>query len=228
MPPPQGVVALAHHGAYLVLDGGLFAGLVMGWGGLEGLDSNTICAALTLAVCCFLSLRVGLSVCLRSSSSSPRRSLVQDLAVLLASALTFYATALLFGQSVWPRNSGGWHAGAGGIGLVFLWSLLMACMVDAPGDEWSHATMWPYLVSKDINRFAGSQQSGRPEFVWVCLGRWGALLGAWIGAFAVPLDWDRPWQPFPISSAYGALVGHGIGTAAAALGSIIQLRSKTR
>jgi GPI ethanolamine phosphate transferase 2/3 subunit F len=22
----------------------------------------------------------------------------------------------------------------------------------------------------------------------------GALLGAWVGAFPVPLDWDRPWQ----------------------------------
>ncbi len=28
-----------------------------------------------------------------------------------------------------------------------------------------------------------------------------ALLWSWIGAWAIPLDWDRPWQPFPISSA---------------------------
>lgn len=25
-------------------------------------------------------------------------------------------------------------------------------------------------------------------------------IAAWIGCFAIPLDWDRPWQPFPISS----------------------------
>ncbi|GAM19084.1 hypothetical protein SAMD00019534_022590 [Acytostelium subglobosum LB1] len=38
-----------------------------------------------------------------------------------------------------------------------------------------------------------------------------SLLGAWIGGFAIPLDWDRPWQVWPISCMYGSLVGHVIG-----------------
>ncbi|KNC79882.1 hypothetical protein SARC_07736 [Sphaeroforma arctica JP610] len=28
----------------------------------------------------------------------------------------------------------------------------------------------------------------------------GTHFGMWVGAIAVPLDWDRPWQPWPISS----------------------------
>jgi phosphatidylinositol glycan class F len=35
----------------------------------------------------------------------------------------------------------------------------------------------------------------------------GTLLGAWLGAFVIPLDWDKPWQEWPISCSLGALVG---------------------
>ena len=33
------------------------------------------------------------------------------------------------------------------------------------------------------------------------------LLGVWLGAFVIPLDWDRPWQEWPIPCASGALLG---------------------
>ncbi|KAJ8248303.1 hypothetical protein GJAV_G00240570 [Gymnothorax javanicus] len=34
-----------------------------------------------------------------------------------------------------------------------------------------------------------------------------ALLGSWVGAFPIPLDWDRPWQVWPISCSLGATFG---------------------
>ncbi len=36
----------------------------------------------------------------------------------------------------------------------------------------------------------------------------GAVVGAWLGAFPIPLDWDRPWQAWPITCAIGAVVGN--------------------
>jgi len=55
----------------------------------------------------------------------------------------------------------------------------------------------------------------------------GAVLGAWVGAFPIALDWDRPWQvclsdsrskcicadvgcekAWPLTPAYGAIVGY--------------------
>ena len=39
----------------------------------------------------------------------------------------------------------------------------------------------------------------------------GTALGAWAGAFAVPLDWGAPWQCWPLPVAYGAVIGHGAG-----------------
>ena len=35
----------------------------------------------------------------------------------------------------------------------------------------------------------------------------GACVGAWFGAFPIPLDWDRPWQAWPITCAIGCVVG---------------------
>ncbi|XP_031439196.1 phosphatidylinositol-glycan biosynthesis class F protein [Clupea harengus] len=34
-----------------------------------------------------------------------------------------------------------------------------------------------------------------------------SVLGAWLGAFPIPLDWDRPWQVWPVSCTLGATVG---------------------
>jgi hypothetical protein len=53
------------------------------------------------------------------------------------------------------------------------------------------------------------------DLVWV-LGGWGASLGAWCGAMVIPLDWDRPWQKWPVPCVAGAVAGFGLGVFAAA------------
>ncbi|XP_067844893.1 phosphatidylinositol-glycan biosynthesis class F protein isoform X2 [Heptranchias perlo] len=37
-----------------------------------------------------------------------------------------------------------------------------------------------------------------------------SLFGAWLGAIPIPLDWDRPWQVWPISCTLGATLGFTI------------------
>uniref|UniRef100_A0A0D9VP24 Uncharacterized protein n=1 Tax=Leersia perrieri TaxID=77586 RepID=A0A0D9VP24_9ORYZ len=39
----------------------------------------------------------------------------------------------------------------------------------------------------------------------------GAVIGAWLGAWPMPLDWERPWQEWPICVTYGSVAGHLIG-----------------
>ncbi|XP_033336868.2 phosphatidylinositol glycan anchor biosynthesis class F [Megalopta genalis] len=36
------------------------------------------------------------------------------------------------------------------------------------------------------------------------------FLGTWLGAIVIPLDWDRPWQAWPIPCVMGALLGYMI------------------
>ncbi|KAL4884236.1 GPI biosynthesis protein family Pig-F-domain-containing protein [Aspergillus karnatakaensis] len=42
-------------------------------------------------------------------------------------------------------------------------------------------------------------------------GALGTCLGAWFGAVPIPLDWDRPWQAYPITILTGAYLGFAIG-----------------
>jgi GPI ethanolamine phosphate transferase 2/3 subunit F len=35
----------------------------------------------------------------------------------------------------------------------------------------------------------------------------GALLGAWLGAVPIPLDWDREWQKWPVTIVIGMYMG---------------------
>ncbi|KAH0944453.1 hypothetical protein HN011_007622 [Eciton burchellii] len=37
------------------------------------------------------------------------------------------------------------------------------------------------------------------------------ILGTWLGATVIPLDWDHPWQAWPIPCVIGALFGYLIG-----------------
>jgi phosphatidylinositol glycan class F len=58
----------------------------------------------------------------------------------------------------------------------------------------------------------------RPTQDWVILTAFASpLVGAWVGAFAIPLDWDRPWQPWPISSAYAAFGAYSLALLGCAL-----------
>lgn len=39
----------------------------------------------------------------------------------------------------------------------------------------------------------------------------GTLLGAWLGAVPIPLDWDREWQKWPVTVITGAYGGYVVG-----------------
>ncbi|KAI9369871.1 GPI biosynthesis protein family Pig-F-domain-containing protein [Aspergillus egyptiacus] len=52
--------------------------------------------------------------------------------------------------------------------------------------------------------------ASRPaDAVWG--GTLGTALGAWLGAVPIPLDWDRPWQAYPITVLAGAYGGYVLG-----------------
>ncbi|QRV98935.1 GPI biosynthesis family Pig-F protein [Ceratobasidium sp. AG-Ba] len=50
----------------------------------------------------------------------------------------------------------------------------------------------------------------------------GAIVGCWLGALPMPLDWDRPWQAWPLTSAYMAVVGHVVGAGTSLAVSVAQ------
>ena len=40
----------------------------------------------------------------------------------------------------------------------------------------------------------------------------GTVIGAWLGALPIPLDWGQPWQQWPDCSINGALFGFALAT----------------
>ncbi|KIJ64725.1 hypothetical protein HYDPIDRAFT_28092 [Hydnomerulius pinastri MD-312] len=39
----------------------------------------------------------------------------------------------------------------------------------------------------------------------------GVVAGSWLGAIPIALDWDRPWQAWPLTPLFGSLLGYIVG-----------------
>lgn len=85
------------------------------------------------------------------------------------------------------------------------WSLLMSSFTFVPvacvfGSLW---TNW-HCIFAETKAFS---------FIdcMVHLPAYGAVIGAWFGAWPMPLDWERPWQEWPICVTYGAMGGYLVG-----------------
>ncbi|XP_019441231.1 PREDICTED: uncharacterized protein C1450.15 isoform X2 [Lupinus angustifolius] len=88
------------------------------------------------------------------------------------------------------------------------WSLMMSLLTIVPpscvlGSSWAD---WRRI-------FAQTKASGSVEYL-ICLPAHGAVIGGWFGAWPMPLDWERPWQEWPISVSYGAIAGYLVGVVA--------------
>ncbi|KAL0799643.1 hypothetical protein Bca101_054818 [Brassica carinata] len=96
------------------------------------------------------------------------------------------------------------------VGMQYLpktvhWSFLMSVFTCVPatavfGASW---TDWHRV-------FASMKPSGNVEYM-IFIPAYGAIIGGWFGAWPMPLDWERPWQEWPICVCYGAIGGNIVG-----------------
>ncbi|KAK2976591.1 hypothetical protein RJ640_021393 [Escallonia rubra] len=88
------------------------------------------------------------------------------------------------------------------------WSLLMSALTFVPaasvfGSSW---TEWHRI-------FAQTKPIEYIDYM-ICLPAHGAVIGSWFGAWPMPLDWERPWQEWPVSVTYGSIAGYLVGMVA--------------
>ncbi|KAK6947404.1 GPI biosynthesis protein Pig-F [Dillenia turbinata] len=88
------------------------------------------------------------------------------------------------------------------------WSLLMSLFTVVPaasvfGSSWAD---WHRI-------FAHIKPIGAVDYM-ICVPAFGAIIGAWFGAWPMPLDWERPWQEWPICVTYGAIAAYLAASAA--------------
>ncbi|MCO5599514.1 hypothetical protein L7F22_053620 [Adiantum nelumboides] len=89
--------------------------------------------------------------------------------------------------------------------ITAYWGQLISAIVVMPagivlGGSWLD---WQRL-------FAFTRPRGGLEYS-VCIPAHGAVIGAWFGAWPMPLDWERPWQEWPICVTYGMAGGFFAG-----------------
>ena len=110
-------------------------------------------------------------------------------------------------------------------GVPFFWALAVlfgADAVSAPTAAWAvmqaSFTALPLFLSwgsLDGVFFALQHASERREHPFVIPAA-ASLLGSWLSCVVVPLDWEQPWQVWPIPCIYGALGGAFCGWCACA------------
>lgn len=130
--------------------------------------------------------------------SSYLRAVGRGMLGLLAGALVSAFAAIALGAPVGTKY----------LSSTINWSMMMSLFAVVPaasvfGSSW---TDWQRL-------FACTKPVGTVDFM-ICLPAHGAIIGSWFGAWPMPLDWERPWQEWPICVSFGAIAGYLIGMVA--------------
>ena len=121
------------------------------------------------------------------------RDLTRGGFVLSSGLVGYFAFSILFGAGLFDEHE-----------ETFMLSALLTCL-----------TVWPLLLHFGSQGALGMLLGVKPAsgdytpLAELLLGSVQlAVAGAWLGAFVLPLDWDRPWQAWPIPCSTGALLGH--------------------
>lgn len=127
--------------------------------------------------------------------------------LLLAGAIFFHLIAVLFGAPFTENAAETFHFGV----LMAMLTALPACLYLEPQPStWSRI-----LLGK------GAENSMERHVHITTLA---TVFGAWVGSFPIPLDWDRPWQVWPIPCCIGALIANALGNASSGIYLLSQMQ----
>ncbi|XP_029449222.1 phosphatidylinositol-glycan biosynthesis class F protein isoform X2 [Rhinatrema bivittatum] len=156
-----------------------------------------------LCICstCVAAVNITVYIVLKPNPSPKRNSVSHRVSRFLKSCLYFLISCLLFhGITVLygaPLVESVLETFLFAVLLSTFTTLRCLCLLG------SNPQMWIRVFSKNG---AMSIWDSSLQITTVC-----SIVGAWFGAFPIPLDWDRPWQVWPISCSLGATFGYVAG-----------------
>ncbi|KAG1818974.1 GPI biosynthesis protein family Pig-F-domain-containing protein [Suillus subaureus] len=121
-------------------------------------------------------------------------------------ALVFHATILLFGA---PSSSHLPHTFLLAIVLALLSAFAPAYALGSPSFS-SDASA--FITRLNWTRLFAELSPRNPIEKALVYPAVATLLGAWLGALPIALDWDRPWQTWPLTPLFGGIAGYIIGS----------------
>lgn len=118
------------------------------------------------------------------------RNLFGGIVVMTCALTTFYITAILFGASVLSEQSETLFFAK----LMTILTVLPCCLHLGKDSVFTLFTSLMHFEGNDVCR----------HFL---LNIRCTLFGAWLGAVFIPLDWNRPYQDWPVPCCLGAMAG---------------------
>nr|CAD7464563.1 unnamed protein product [Timema tahoe] len=111
-------------------------------------------------------------------------------ATLVAMSAVYFSIAILFGAEAFSKHE-----------ETYMLSLLLCVLTIFPAclNVGAHSVLSLLLGIRPTPDLLGVMLVRNMQFT---------LFGTWLGAFVIPLDWDRPWQAWPVPCSVGALLGH--------------------
>lgn len=113
-------------------------------------------------------------------------NLVKSAAVFISGVVFYYVLAIFFGAALFEAFT-----------ETFMFSLLMTIL-----------TVLPLCLNLGHESVVELVEGICPDECFDRLLLRGVLVtwvGAWLGAFVIPLDWSRPWQRWPVPCCFGAI-----------------------
>ncbi|KAJ7639766.1 GPI biosynthesis protein family Pig-F-domain-containing protein [Mycena polygramma] len=128
-----------------------------------------------------------------------------------AASVFFHVVLILFGA---PLLSHVWQTYL----LALLLSVLVvfppAYTIGSPSDSLMSWMTWVRLFAEFSVRSPVERAMLYPAV--------GTIVGCWLGVIPIALDWDRPWQAWPLTPALGAVVGYILASIAALTASAVR------
>ncbi|KAI0372354.1 PIG-F-domain-containing protein [Pilatotrama ljubarskyi] len=147
----------------------------------------------------------------RDSGNQRVAALVKAAALTLAASALFHCMTVLFGAPLISQ-----------VFQTYVMSLLLATLTVLPPAY----TLGPPSLGSDspslvswftwVRLFAELSPRNPIERALV-FPAVGAVIGSWAGAIPIGLDWERPWQAWPLTPAFGAVGGYIVGSLVALL-----------
>jgi len=86
---------------------------------------------------------------------------------------------------------------------TFLWAAMISALTFLPIGIVTGENDPEWMLEENVSSERAKWFVGVPAL--------STIIGAWVGAIAIPLDWHEPWQKWPIPCTYSALFGYFIG-----------------
>jgi len=123
----------------------------------------------------------------------------------LCVTIALYVVLVMFGA---PISTHIWQTGLLAFIIAILTAFTPAFVLGPP----SLSSDTPSLINRLTwtRLFAELTPKNAIEYAIVCPAV-GTFVGSWLGAIPIALDWDRPWQAWPLTPLLGSIGGYSIG-----------------